>query len=88
VITLSLLLVNPAREAGIKVPPDEHLDDYAPDEYPHWHVYLLCQIGAPMPHASAHWENAKVIAEIPEGEIRTITRAQLTKRGFAVGRSK
>jgi len=49
-----------AKEAGIKLPPD--LENFDSKAYPHWQVFCRMQLGQPMPHASAHWDNAKVIA--------------------------
>ncbi len=75
-----------AEEADIKVPPD--LENYSREDYPHWAAFCNVQLGAPMPHASAHWENAKVIATIPHSEIKLTTYQQLLDKGLAVGFSK
>jgi len=72
-----------AKEAGLKVPPD--LRNFDPDEYPHWAVFCKVQLGAPMPHASAHWDNAKVVAKVAEDRIRQITPGELVGLGLAVG---
>ena len=65
------MLLEPAKQSGMKVPEDADNFDY--DEYPHFSVFCAVQIGAAMPYPTAHWENAKVIAEIPEEKVRTIT---------------
>ncbi len=75
-----------AEEAGIKVPED--LEEYKAIEYPHWAVFCRVQLGAPMPHASAHWDNAKVVASIPDKEIMIISYQKLLDKGLAVGFSK
>ena len=72
-----------AEEAGIKVPED--LENFDPKEYPHWLVFSKVQLGAPMPHASAHWENAKVVAKVPEDKIKLVTLKELEELGLAVG---
>ena len=78
------LLVGPCNEAGIKVPENPaDLDGYDPDEYPHWDVFLGVQLGRPMPEPTSHWKNAKLIAELNDDEIRTITVNDLLKRGLS-----
>jgi hypothetical protein len=44
----------------MKVPPDA--DKFDPNEYPHFQVYLNCQLGAAMPFPTAHWSNAEIVA--------------------------
>lgn len=85
-IALPEVLAVVARESGMKVPED--LNNYDKDEFPHWHVYLTLQLGAPMPHPSAHWDNAKVIAKIPPNQIRKISMKNIMERGFAIGYEK
>ena len=65
------MLVTPAEAAGMKVP--ENLKEFSHNEYPHWYVYCAVQLGAPMPYASAHFDNAVLIAKIPDTDIRSIT---------------
>lgn len=77
------LLAPCAVEAGIKVPDD--LENYSPEEYIHWHVYRMSQLGAPMPHSMAHWDNAAVIAKLPEDVAKTATFADLEMLGCAYG---
>lgn len=79
------MLVQPAKDAGMKVPDDP--EDFDKDSYPHFYVYVLVQLGAPMPFPSAHYENAKVIASIPEEEIVKISYQELLEKGFAEGDS-
>lgn len=80
------LLVEPARKAGIKIPDD--LVDYVADDYPHWHVYCIMQLGTPMPTFTAHWQNARIIAKIPQDKINLVTADKIIKMGFAIGFSK
>jgi hypothetical protein len=80
------MLVAPATEAGMKVPEDP--EDYDPEQFPHFDVYLKCQLGASMPNPSAHWNNAKLIAGYSDAKIKTLTYAELLEDGFEVGRSK
>lgn len=81
-IAFADMLVKPARQAGIKTPVDP--EAYDPERYPHWHVYLNAQLGAPMPNSTSHWTNARVVAGVPEGELRAVTMWQLIERGFEI----
>lgn len=83
-IALPSMLMEPAKRAGMKVPEDP--DNFDPNEYPHWDVYLKVQIGAPMPNWTAHWDNAQVIASVSEDKIKSITYNDLLEMGLAVGR--
>lgn len=66
---------------GISVPDDVEAK-YNPEMYPHWHVYLCMQIGAPMPHPRAHWDNAKIIAGIPAERLKMMSYADIIEAGF------
>lgn len=77
------LLRKPAEEALISVPPD--LEKYDPEQYPHWDVFCIMQLGTPLPDWSAHFHNAEVIARIADDEIYHITRDDILKRGFKIG---
>jgi|FAXJ01.1.fsa_nt_gi hypothetical protein len=77
------MLIGPAKEAGIKVPPDAKKFDT--DEYPHFRVYLNCQLGAAMPTPTSHWSNARVVASVPDHKIKTVNYIDLLEMGFEVG---
>lgn len=85
-IALAEMLVDPAKAAGIEVPPDPN--DYDPSSYPHWYVFCEAQIGQPMPDFTVHWGNAKVVAAVSRKGIHRITLKGLEKRGFQIGYSK
>lgn len=93
-IALPIGLVGPAHEAGIAVPDDPMQFDYdkaSPEEqskYVRWVLFCSAQLGQPMPSPSSHWENAKIIAQIPEDELMTITSEGLERLGFQIGYSK
>lgn len=80
------MLVGPAKKAFIPVP--ENYDDYDSDEFPHWNLFCLMQLGQPMPSWTAHHHNAHIIARISDEEILTISPKQVMKRGFLVGMRK
>ena len=79
-IAFRAMLVGPAEQAGIKVPPDLELYDSA--EYPHWGAFLNMQLGRRMPCATSHWDNAKIIAAIPDEKIKTITVEAVMALGY------
>lgn len=78
-IALPVMLANAAAEAGMKVPPDP--DNFERDEYPHFNVLCFVQLGSSMPNPHAHFDNAKIIAAIPERAIRLVTLTDLAKLG-------
>lgn len=79
------MLVPPAEAAGIAIPPD--IKNYNPKDFPHWHVFLLAQLGQPMPYATAGWANAKMIAALEVKKLKKMTFNDLVEAGFAVGSS-
>lgn len=87
-IAFATMLERPAKEAGISVPADPDNFEAEKEAFPHFFVFCAMQLGAPMPHASAHWENAKVIAAIPETELKSLTGDDIITRGFQAGFSR
>ena len=85
-IAFPSMLTGPAVEAGIAVPEDP--DDFFPDDYPRFHVFCSAQLGQPMPNPACHWDNAKVVARIPDDALMSITMPELLGMGFQVGFSK
>lgn len=79
------LIAKAARDAGMKVPPEEQLDQvgsWTKEDYPHFHVFCMAQLGRPMSSSGEHWENAKVIAAIPAEDLKTLTLEDLASKGF------
>lgn len=74
------MLVEAAKQAGMEVPSDP--DHYDNEKFPHFHVFCGAQLGRSLAFWGEHWENAKVVAEIPEKEIRTLTIQQLVDKGL------
>lgn len=79
------MLIGPAQEAGISIPPD--IENYTPNDFPHWHVFITAQLGKPLPSPTAGWHNAKMIAGIETEKLKKMTFKDLVKAGFAVGSS-
>ena len=74
-------LIPAAEEAGMKVPQLSKNDEFNPELAPHFHVFCQIQLGRPLTNWNEHWENAKVIASVPDDQIRTITTKELIARG-------
>lgn len=81
-LILPSMLLEAAEKAGIKVPPGNVDKDFDADEYPHFAVFCNAQLCRRM-QPGEHWENAVVIAAIPDAEIKTISMKGLMARGFA-----
>lgn len=82
------MLLSAAVEAGIKVPdldydtnPDE---EYESADFPHFHVLIVTTCAVPLPSWTAHWDNAKIISEISDIDIKTITIEELLQLGLHI----
>ena len=75
------MLEEAAKRAGIKVPPNPD-KGYDPNTYPHFSVFCSVQLCRPLTSWGEHWENAEVVAAIPEKDLKTITLDQLLKKGL------
>ena len=77
------MLNNMLGDVEIKKPND---DEYDPEEYVHFHVLCALTLGQPI-----RWDgvgdwvqyNAKVLSQIPEDELKTLTLGQLVDRGIS-----
>lgn len=78
------MIAEAAKIAGMKVPEDPEQWEEMKDEYPHFFVYCAVQLGGSLPYWGVHFDNAKVIAEIPEEQIMKVTFADLVAKGLQV----
>jgi hypothetical protein len=74
------MIAKAAEKAGMKVPADPD-GKWKPKDFPHFHVFCNVQLARPI-HWGEHWENAEIIAAIPEAELKTLTLANLISRGL------
>lgn len=74
------MLIPAATEAGMPVPEDA--DNYDSNEFPHFYVFCAVQLGRPM-NPGEHWDNAKVIAAVPEEVIRFVSVDYLVRNGLS-----
>ena len=79
-IAFAFLLEEPARQAGIPVPKNS--DCFNAEKFPRFELFCKAQLGRAMMSANEHWENAKVIAGLPEEVLKTITPEGLRAAGF------
>lgn len=77
------MLLSAAEQAGMKTPELGDNDEFDMNEFPHFAVFCNAQLGRRMSDMGEHWGNAKIIADIPEHEIRTITLGGLIDRGLS-----
>ena len=84
-IAFASLLEEPARQAGIPVPKNS--DCFNAEKFPRFELFCKAQLGRAKTSANEHWENelwenAKVIAGLPEEVLKTITPEGLRAAGF------
>lgn len=83
------MLLGAADAAGIPIPDPDVVNadrfelESIKEDFTKYFIFCILQLGKSMAYASEHWDNAKVIAAIPENELKTITPAELGKRGFS-----
>lgn len=83
------MLIAPAAEAGMPHPDfdvdaidsDDEWQERVVKPYPHFAVFCHVQLCRAMTGPTEHWENAKIIAAIPDDEIRTMTFSDLAEAG-------
>ncbi len=80
------MLVPAAKKNNIEIPTD--LEKYDVNKFKRWHIFTLIQLGSPMPKSTSHFTNARIISELPEEELETVTYNQLKAMGLEVGYSK
>jgi hypothetical protein len=80
-IVFPRMLLGAAEKAGMKTPPDA--DNFNAQEFPHFAVYCAMQLCRPI-RWGEHWENAVVIAAIPDDKIMLVTHDDLAQLGCAL----
>ena len=73
------MLVEPAVQAGIKIPDDPY--KYDPEEFPHWTVFCNWQLGRSLPSPDSHFRNAQIIAAVPDDRIKLIYTSEMIDLG-------
>lgn len=62
--------------------PEDSDKDFLPSEFPHFTVFCNLQLCRPMRTHSEHWENAKIIAAIPENELIEMSIGDFLAKGI------
>lgn len=65
------MLVEAAQKAGMKCPEDPDNTPYDRNDYPHFWVFCQLQLGRGIQWGE-HWDNAVIIAKIPEEKLKTM----------------
>lgn len=74
------MIAEAATKAGIKVPEDPD-SDFNRAEFPHFIVFCTVQLARPIQWGE-HWDNAKVVAQFSDDEIKKATLEDLLARGL------
>lgn len=74
------MLVEAAAKAGMDVPPNPA--DFDAKKYPRFDIFCKVQLCRPIIWGE-HWDNAKVVARIPEEKLATVTLQDLIDDGLA-----
>lgn len=67
-----------------KLQKPEDFDNYNPERFPHFHVFMCSHLGRPIDTACLK-ENANIIAKIPKAKIKHVTFEELTNMGVIWG---
>lgn len=76
------MFYNHIKDSKLKMPED--FENYDPEEYPHFHVFILTHLGQPIDIAALE-DNANIIADIPENTIKSVTLNDLMEKGVVFG---
>ena len=76
------MFYNHIKDSKLKMPED--FENYDPEEYPHFHVFILTHLGQPIDVAALE-DNANIIADIPENAIKSVTLNDLMEKGVVFG---
>lgn len=75
------MLIDAAYKAGIAIP--ENINNYDRNEFPHFYVFCYLQLGRPVRYHGEHWDNAKVIANIPVERLKVMTLEEFINEGLS-----
>lgn len=76
------MFYNHIKDSKLKMPED--FENYNPEEYPHFHVFMLAHLGQPIDIAVLE-DNANIIAEISEENIKSVSFNDLLEMGVVFG---
>lgn len=76
------MFYNHIKDSKLKTPED--FENYNPEEYPHFHVFILTHLGQPIDIAALE-DNANIIAGIPKENIKSVSFDDLLEMGVVFG---
>ena len=79
------MLYNHIKTSNLKLP--DNLENYNPEEYPHYHVFKILHVGYIIDITSLK-DNANIIAEISTEDIKNVTIEQLINKGLWIENSR
>ena len=77
------MLVPAAERAGMKCPSDPYKFEEEKEACPHFFVFCILQLARPTVYHGEHWDNAKIIAAIPESELMEMTLGNFLSKGIS-----
>jgi hypothetical protein len=84
-IAFATNLIEAARNADMAIPED--LNDHFPfcdrHLYPHFYLFCVLQLYRPVAYHGEHWDNAKVIAQIPRERLMAMTVQDFAEAGVS-----
>ena len=76
------MFYNHIKNSKLKMPDD--FENYNPEEYPHFHVFVLTHLGQPLDIAALE-DNANIIADISDENIQSVSFSDLLEMGVVFG---
>ena len=76
------MFYNHIKDSKLKMPDD--FENYNPDQYPNFHVFMLIHLGQLLDIATLE-DNANIIADISEDALKSVTLNDLMKKGVVFG---
>ena len=76
------MFYNHIKDSKLKMPED--FENYNPEEYPYFHVFMMTHLGKPI-DITALEDNANIIADIPENDIKNVMLKDLMEKGVVFG---
>lgn len=78
------MLVEAAVRANMKVPEDANTWEDCREEFPHFYVFCVTQLCRPVVYHGEHWDNACVIGEMTEAEVKKTSITDLISCGYSI----
>lgn len=78
------MLFDAADQAKMARPPEDWNEDWTDElreQYPHFFCYCMLQLNRPITWGE-HWENAKIIASIPDTKIKKMELVDFLAMGL------